>query len=178
MVSFVHKIPNHGVLIPCSKRMIMFIILMRKVKTQTHSRELVQIQLRNRIRLQLRNRRLDPMLPRKRTKRYPGCHHPRVAQRDVAFKRSGSGPSFIAFMLSVLRRNFCNIASKQAVWSKSLVKPFHTILPACCNLVAHLVGSSTLLVKRACLPSNFVKLFRQIVEAIEKGEYDGQKHVF
>jgi|SRR2546422_9599969 len=38
--------------------------------------------------------------------------------------------------------------------------------------------SYTLLVKRACLPSNFVKLFRQIVEAIEKGEYDGQKHVF
>jgi hypothetical protein len=33
-------------------------------------------------------------------------------------------------------------------------------------------------VKRACLHSNSVKLFRQIVEAIEKGEYDGQNHVF
>src|SRR2546428_1538039 len=74
---------------------------------------------------------------------------PRVAQRDVAFKRSGHGPSFIAFMLSVLRRNFCNIASKQTVWSKSLVKPFHTIRPACCKLVAHLVG--TMVPRGPCL---------------------------
>lgn len=40
---------------------------------------------------------------------------PRVAQRDVAFKRSSSGPSFVAFTVSALRWDFYNIASKQAM---------------------------------------------------------------
>ena len=42
---------------------------------------------------------------------------PRDAQRAVVFKRSGSKPSFVAFMVAALRQHFNSVASKQAIWS-------------------------------------------------------------
>jgi len=39
----------------------------------------------------------------------------RDAQRDVVFKRSVSRPSFVAFMVAALRRDFNFVASKQAM---------------------------------------------------------------
>jgi hypothetical protein len=39
-----------------------------------------------------------------------------------------------------MKRNFHEIASKKAIEPKLLVKPIHTLSPACSNLVAHPVG--------------------------------------
>lgn len=53
---------------------------------------------------------------------------------------SVSRPFFVAFVFSVMKRNFHEIASKKAIEPKLLVKPIHTLSPACSNLVAHPVG--------------------------------------
>ena len=65
---------------------------------------------------------------------------PRDAQRDTPIQCSVSRPFFVAFVFSVMKRNFHEIASKKAIEPKLLVKPIHTLSLACSNLVAHPMG--------------------------------------
>src|SRR5258707_2951353 len=65
---------------------------------------------------------------------------PRDAQRDTPIQCSVSRPFFVAFVFSMMKRNFHEIASKKAIEPKLLVKPIHALSPACSNLVAHPMG--------------------------------------
>jgi len=47
---------------------------------------------------------------------------------------------FIAFVFSVMKRNYHGIDIKKAIGPKLLVKPIHALSPSCSYLVEHPVG--------------------------------------
>ncbi len=69
----------------------------------------------------------------------PGKAH--ELRNEIYFaKRSGSRPYFVAFLVSIVKRNCSTITSKQAMSQGLLPQPLHIIQHACCQAVTYPVG--------------------------------------